>query len=106
MVSVLEFFSFHVCVWTHTCVHVCCTYTGKPEIDVRCLSPSLSILFDETPSLSEPATHQFSKAGWPESSRDSPVPTSPVLRLQSHAAVPTVFVGARNSGLYAKHFTY
>lgn len=65
-----------VCMWVHEfmCVHM--HVEGRGE--VRCLNLSLSILFVETRSLTEPDSCLFGYTGWLPSLKGPPVP-APVL---------------------------
>lgn len=73
----------HLPVLTRDSLLFLCIYTWRPEVSIKHLSQSFSMLFFTTGSLTEPRPHQSARmiAGEPGSPS---VSTSPVLGLQVH----------------------
>lgn len=90
----------HDLVFPCACVLVCPVQgvAGSPH---RCLPQLLSTLSFETKS--QPGAHRFRETAWAAGSRNSPVSTSSVLRLQ----IPTRCWESqlRPSCLYGEHFS-
>lgn len=56
----------------------------RPEVNIRYLPSSLTILFLEIKSLPELEACWFRETGWPRRPRSRPASVPPVLRLQTH----------------------
>jgi len=47
-----------------------CAYMHRPDVNIKYLPQSLSILLSETVSLIKPGDHQFDSTVWSASSKD------------------------------------
>lgn len=71
-----------VCTCVYMCLHTC-TYVQRLEVDKGCLSPITLPSFGGGQDLSlNLELADQGQAGWPASSKDSPVPSVPTLALK------------------------
>lgn len=93
--------SLCVCRFMCTCMHIC----GRPEVSVKCLPQSLSIVFLETNLFLSPLFWEeclLDYPSWPVNLRNPPACISPVLEFQACVTGPSFLCGFSrlSSGFY------